>query len=157
MYALKRIPRGGAAVAGLLLWSGMAFGQGAGSHTLGGFAGFTDRYDTDLTLGAEYEYRLQRPWSAGAIIEYTPDVLAGSDFTVLMGTAHYRLPGTPRLKLTGGAGIEMRERFADDIRFRLGVGYDLIEGPITVTPRIAFDLGGGEESIVLGVSVLFGL
>jgi len=142
-----------------LLWSGTTYAQvvSSGPHTVGGFIGFTDRADADFTFGAEYEYDMQGPWSAGALVEQTPDVILGRDFTVLLGTLHYRPQTLSRLKLTGGAGVEFKDVVGDDIRVRAGAGYDLfIEGPFTVTPRIAVDFGDGDENIVLGVSLLYG-
>jgi hypothetical protein len=140
-----------------LFWSGMAVGQGtsSGRHTAGGFAGFTDRFDTDFTFGGEYEYRMQGPWSVGGLVEYTPNVIRGDDFTLLLGTAHYRPPTLSRLKFTGGAGVEFKDFGGDDLRLRLGTGYDLFhEGSFTLTPRVAIDFGDGDENIVLGISAL---
>lgn len=142
-----------------LLFSGTAFGQGGSNrHTIGGFIGFTDRHDTDLTFGAEYEYRLQGPWSVGGLVEHTPDVIFGDDYTLAMGTAHYRPANLSRLKLTGGAGIEFKDIGGDDVRFRLGAGYDVYrQGQLTITPRVAVDFGEGNESVVLGVSAKYDL
>lgn len=143
----------------LLFASGTSSAQTvpAARHTLGGFAGFTDRADADFTFGAEYEYHMAGPWSAGVLVEQTPDVIFGRDFTLLLGTAHYRPATLPRLKLTGGAGMEFKEVGGDDIRLRAGVGYDLfVEGALTVTPRLALDFGEDDESIVLGISLLYG-
>ena len=137
-----------------LIWSGAASGQGSSPHTVGGFVGFTDRTDADFTVGVEYEYDMQAPWSVGAILEYTPNAFFGRDFAVLLGTGNYRLPSMPQLKLTGGAGIEFRDGGGDDVRFRLGAGYDVLEGTVTVTPRFALDFGDGPDSIVLGISFL---
>ncbi|MEX2525688.1 MAG: hypothetical protein WD750_12080 [Gammaproteobacteria bacterium] len=140
-----------------LLLSGPAFSQGAARHSAGGFLGFTDRDDADFTLGAEYEYRPREPWSFGAIVEHTPDVVFGRDFTLVLAAAHYRPPSIQRLKLTGGAGIEFKDVGGDDARFRLGAGYDVfMNGPLTITPRIAVDFGEGDESIVFGVTAMYG-
>lgn len=131
--------------------------QGTASRpdAVGGFIGFTDRYNTDFTFGAEYEHQLQqaRPWSVGGLVEFTPDVRFGNDDTVALATAHYRPASLSRLKLTGGAGIEFRENAGDHARFRLGAGYDIFrENRLTITPRVAVDFGEGDENVVFGVS-----
>ncbi len=134
-----------------------AYSQGGSPHNAGVFIGFTDRNDVDFTFGGEYEYRPQAPWSFGATIEHTPDVVFGHDFTLVLATAHYRPPSMERFKLTGGAGIEFKDVGGDDIRFRLGAGYDVfMNGPLTVTPRVAVDFGGGDESFVFGVTAMYG-
>jgi len=153
------------AIPGLLLLSLIcaepALAQGAASYpdSLGGFIGFTDRYNTDFTFGAEYEHQLQqaRPWSVGGLVEFTPNVRFGNDDTVALATAHYRPASMSRLKLTGGAGIEFRENASDHARFRIGAGYDILkQGRITVTPRVAIDFGEGNENVVFGVSGHYG-
>ncbi len=58
-----------------------------------------------------------------------------------------------RLKLTGGLGVEFREAAGDDVRARIGVGYDVYQGGFTVTPRLAIDFGDGGENVVLGVTL----
>jgi len=140
--------------------AGPALAQGTATHrdSVGGFIGFSNRYNTDFTFGAEYEHQLQtRPWSVGATLEHTPDVIGGNDYTVALATAHYRPASLSRLKLTGGAGIEFRDGASDHARFRLGAGYDIFqEGRITVTPRISVDFGEGDENVVFGVTGYYG-
>jgi len=128
-----------------------ALGQSAGQQTIGGFLGLTDRNDADFTVGAEYEYHLDSMFSVGGILEYTPDAIGSSDATVLMATGNFRPQTVPRLKLTGGVGAEFR-RFDDNIRFRIGAGYDVIAAPVTITPRVAIDFGGGDENVILGAT-----
>lgn len=156
MYALNK-SHVVIAMALSLLWSGLAFGQGGTTpHSLGGYLGFTDRDDADFTFGGEYEYRMDRQFSAGAIVEHTPDVVFGQDFTLAMGTMHYRPSGLQRLKLTGGAGVEFKDIGGDDLKVRLGAGYDIfVEGPVSVTPRIAVDFGEGDENLSLGVTTSY--
>lgn len=138
----------------ILSWP--AFGQSTSQHSAGGFIGFTDRDDADFTFGGEYEYRPPGAWSFGAIVEHTPDVVFGRDFTVVLATAHYRPASIQRLKLTGGAGIEFKDVGGDDLRLRLGAGYDVfMNGPLTITPRIAVNFGDGDENTVFGVSALY--
>lgn len=139
-------------VPGLLLGmaaTGPALAQSAGQQSIGGFLGVTDRTSADFTIGAEYEYHLDSTWSVGGLLEYTPDAFGSSDATVVMGTANYRFADLPRLKLTGGVGMEFRP-VDDDFRFRIGAGYDVITEPVTVTPRIALDFGGGANNVILG-------
>ena len=121
-----------------------------GQHQLGAFVGLTDRSGADFTVGAEYEYLMDSRFSIGGIVEYTPDAYGTSSATVIPATANLR--PAPRLKLTGGAGVEFNA-FNDRFRARVGVGYDLIDGPITLTPRVAVDFGDGDESVVFGAVV----
>lgn len=130
-----------------------AQGTQADSYTVGGYLGATDRNDVDLTYGAEFEYRPGGQWGYGAIVEHTPDVIRDRGATVLLGTANFRPDRHPRLKLTGGAGVAFTDYAGDNIRFRAGAGYDLIiEGPLTITPRVAFDFGEGSSSVVFGAT-----
>lgn len=142
-----------------LLWTSQAFGQTAPArnHHLGAYIGFTERNDADFSFGAEYAYRLHEQWSFGAIVEHTPNYFFSRDATLLLGTANFRTPAAPRLKLTGGAGVEFKDIGGNDLRFRVGAGYDLVSDLITVTPRVAVDFGQGGENIVLGVTFYYGL
>lgn len=149
-----------AVLAGCLGLAGSAVTQAQGTqaetYSVGGFLGATDRDDADLTYGAEFEYRPGGQWGYGAIVEHTPDVVRNRDATVLLGTAHFRPGRHPRLKLTGGAGVEFRDYAGDNVRFRAGAGYDLIiEGQLTITPRMAFDFGEGSNSVVLGATAKY--
>jgi len=142
--------------AGIMILGLAGFAPGAamaqdpqGDHSLGAFIGFTDRHDTDITVGAEYEYRPDRQLSFGALVELTPDAYGNSSATVAMGTVNFRLQ--PRLKLTGGIGYEFND-FDDSLRFRIGAGYDAIQGPFTVTPRVSVDFGDNREHVVFGVT-----
>lgn len=127
-----------------------ALAQSASPHQLGVFLGATDRDDFDVTLGAEYEYLFTEQWSIGGLVEYTPDAFGSSSATLVMATANLRV--IPRLKITGGAGVELNT-FNDRFRARVGAGYDVIDGPVTLTPRIALDFGDGDESIVIGAAL----
>lgn len=139
-----------------LMWSGLALGQGTTPHSAGVYLGFTDRADADFTFGGEYDYRFDRQWSAGAVVEYTPDVVLGDDFAVVLGTVNFRPSTVPRLKLTGGAGVEFKDVGGDDLKLRIGAGYDVfIEGPVSITPRVAIDFGDGDEDLILGVSAMY--
>lgn len=153
-----------AAVLLALAWPAAALGQqtagGGGSArgccTFGLFAGVTDidGGDSELTIGGDIELDLEGPWATGAILEHTSDAYGSSDATLLLGAVHYRPPNTPRLKFTGGAGMEFND-FDDEVRLRAGVGYDVISGPVTLTPRLAVDFGNGREHLVLGASFHF--
>jgi hypothetical protein len=128
-----------------------ALAQSAGGgHVLGAFVGVTDRSDADFTIGAEYEYLFTSQLSLGGIVEYTPDAYGPSSATVTLATVNLR--PIPRLKFTGGAGVEFND-FNDRFRARVGAGYDVIDGPVNVTPRVAVDFGDGDESLVFGATV----
>lgn len=138
-------------ILGALAISAALAGPAAAQHSLGGFLGLTDRDDADLTLGVEYEYRYSTRWSFGGVVEFTPDAIANESATVIMGLAHYHV--IDRLKLTGGVGAQFTE-FDDDLRFRLGAGYEVFrDETFVVTPRAAVDFGDGDENVVLGVTV----
>ena len=149
---------------GMSLPAGQALSQAGQPATntrspdsFGGFVGFTDRNDADFTLGLRYEHDMGGPWSAGALVEHTPKYFRNFDATMLMGTAHYRPVAHQRLKFTGGAGVEFKDGGAgDDVIFRTGIAYDLfLEGPLTLTPNVAFNFGEGEESMTLGATLYF--
>jgi len=130
--------------------------QNAGRDTLGGFIGFTDRRDADFTLGLRYEHDLSGPWSAGALVEHTPDYFRNEDATLLLGTANYRPVSYPRLKFTGGAGVEFKDIQGDDVVFRTGIAYDMfLEGPLSLAPTIALNFGENDESVTLGANLMF--
>jgi len=142
------------------LIAGPAFAQDAsvGRHTVGGFVGFTDRDDVDFSVGGEYDYRLRRQWSIGAVAEHTPDAYGPYDATVLMGTAKFHPASMQRLQLIGGLGAEFKDIGGDDLKFRVGAGYDVFrEGSITITPRVTVDFGEGDENVVFGVTAFYGL
>lgn len=122
----------------------------SGQHQIGAFVGLTDRNGADFTVGAEYEYLMNRHFSLGGLVEYTPDAYGTSSATVVLATANLRL--IPRLKVTGGAGVEFNT-FNDRFRARAGVGYDLIDGPVTLTPRVSIDFGEGDENVVFGATL----
>ncbi len=129
---------------------------GPAQQSFGVFAGFTDfdRGGTNPTLGLELENNLEGPWSVGGVLEHSSSGFRDQRSTLTMATLNYRPPGTDRLKFTGGAGYEFN-RFGDDVRLRVGVGYDLVQGPMTLTPRIAFDFGNSREDLVLGATAYF--
>lgn len=128
----------------------------AATDTIGGFVGFTDRRDADFTLGLRYEHQMSGRWSAGALVEHTPDYFRSDDATMLMGTASYRPVFNERLKFTGGAGVEFKDVEGDDVVFRTGVAYDIfLEGPLSLAPNIAFNFGENDESVTLGASLMF--
>lgn len=143
----------------LVLLPGAVIAQttaGGSGNTFGVFAGVTDfdRGGTNPTLGLELNHDLDGPWSVGGVAEYSSSGYRGSNSTLLLGTLNYRPPETPRLKLTAGTGVEFN-RYGDDIRLRLGIGYDVVTGPVTLTPRFAFDFGNSRENLVLGATAYF--
>lgn len=140
--------------------SGSASGAAPGTSSVGVFAGFTDvdalGGGSEPTIGGEYDYQLEGPWSVGGILEHTSDAFFASDATLALGVLNYRVESQPRLKITGGAGMEFND-FGDDVRLRAGVGYDFIQGPVTLTPRLSVDFGNGREHLVLGATAYFPL
>lgn len=56
---------------------------------------------------------------------------------------------------TTGQTAPGQNSFGDDIRLRIGAGYDVVQGPVTLTPRIALDFGNGRENLVLGATAYF--
>jgi len=148
-----------AASALALSLSATAYAQppaGPAQPSFGIFAGFTDydRGGTNPTLGLELERNMEGPWSVGGVLEHSSSGFRNQRSTLTMATLNYRPPATDRLKFIGGAGYEFN-RFGDDVRLRVGVGYDLVQGPMTLTPRIAFDFGNSREDLVLGATAFF--
>jgi len=135
--------------------SGPAAAQGSGPHSLGAFVGLTDRDDADITIGAESEYQLDPLWAVGAVVEYTRDAFRDEDATVVMGTVNFY--PVDRFRLIGGLGVEFTD-FDDEIRVRLGAGYDVFtaatEG-FRLTPRLSVDFGDRDESVVFGATLAF--
>ena len=136
--------------------AGASFGSSGSRTRFGAFAGFTDRRNAEFSFGMQMEHALDRNWSAGATVEHTPDEWRGNDATFVFGLMNFRPDSMPRLKLTGGAGIEFNEIFDDAVMFRTGVGYDLfLEGPLSLTPMLAFNFGEGNNSMTLGANLNF--
>lgn len=141
-------------------WSSLVYSQsgtGGSPNSMGVFAGFTDHDggSTSPTLGLELDHTLAGPWSVGGVLEYTSSGYRDRNSTLVLGTLNYRPPEMPRFKLIGGAGYEFN-RFGDDVRLRAGFGYDVVQGPITLTPRLSLDFGNGREDLVLGATAYFG-
>jgi len=130
--------------------------QPAQPHSLGGYVGLTDRKDADLTIGAEYEYRLQQRWGLGAVLEWTPDAFPrDNDATLLMGTANFY--PVERLKLIGGLGVEFTD-FDDELRGRIGASYDVFtpeDQGFYLTPRLSLDFGDRDEAVGFGARLGF--
>ncbi len=152
-----------------MLWAAGSFAQqgsdsasraAPGTSSVGVFAGFTDvdaqGGGSEPTIGGEYDYRLEGPWSVGGTLEHTSDAFFASDATLALGLLNYRPETNPRLKITGGAGIEFND-VGDDVRLRAGIGYDLVQGPVTLTPRLSVDFGNNREHLVLGATAYFRL
>lgn len=148
-----------ALMTGMLLQSVACYAQqngagGASGNTLGGFVGFTDRYDTDFTFGAHLEHAVDGPWSVGGLVEYTPDAYGNDAATLVMGSVYLRPDFSNRLKIIGGAGVEFKDFGGDDVKFRAGASYDLfLEDRYTLAPTVSFNLGEGKDSVTFGASL----
>lgn len=146
-------------ITGSLLYGATGYAQQAGGlagDKLGAFAGVTDRYDSDFSFGVHYEHPMADGWSAGALVEHSPDAYGNDAATLVMGTANFRPAFSSRLKVTGGAGIEFKDIGGDDVKFRAGLAYDLfLEDKFTLSPLVAFNLGEGKDSVTLGATLFY--
>lgn len=140
---------------------------GGGKNHLGVFYGKTS--DTDFkhgenTIGLEYERNLpivDNMISLGALAEF---ILADHTNTILMGTVTFR-PPMIALKFFAGAGIEMAKHEMPDghggfhteneshFAVRVGTGYELHLGKLSVSPTIALDRVNGHSTLVYGIAV----
>lgn len=117
-------------------------------HTLGVFVGDTTEGQraNGVTLGLEYEYRLNERFGIGAIAEHV-----WGDFNtnvyVLPVAAHYG-----PWKIYAGAGVEDGEHGSEPL-FRVGIEYGFHTGGYEISPQIDVDFVGGEELVVFGIVI----
>lgn len=154
---------------------------GDGHHHFGAFIGMTNNIDlehTDITLGADYEYRVSEAFGAGFIADF---VFADHAESIFFAGLFYHV--TPNLKFTLGNGIAMAEHVvhveASDHRtlfkssddepeteiatetethyaLRVGAEYDFHVGAFSISPTLNWDLINKHSSIAYGITFGYG-
>ncbi|MCC7442389.1 MAG: hypothetical protein IT285_12200 [Bdellovibrionales bacterium] len=129
----------------------MPLGAGASEghdHHLAGFAGLTLTSETSaFTLGADYEYRMEEMLGLTALVDFA---LFDTMTTLVAAGVVYHAGDA--LKFVAAPGLE----FADGhsaFAIRLGVGYDLHAGGLTLTPNYNADIIDGHVAHVFGLAV----
>ncbi len=153
----------------VIFLGGLVFAGGGKNH-IGVFWGQTSTTEfkhAEKTIGIEYERALPLlgdMLTIGATAEF---VLADHTETLLLGIASLR-PPILGLKLFAGAGfalmkvekmnsnLELETEIESEFVLRIGTGYELHLGYISVTPSIALDRINGHSSLVYGVAVGIG-
>jgi hypothetical protein len=101
-----------------------------------------------FTLGLDYEYRLNRRWGVGALIDF-----AGGDFrSWVAGMPVFLHPGRG-WKLLLAPGVEDKEDEDGEFLVRVGVLYDFEVGRFTIAPALQVDFVDDEEVLVYGVNI----
>jgi hypothetical protein len=114
------------------------------------FAGFTaERGGDGVTLGGNYEYRLEDAVGLGGFGEVT----LSNDTAVVLGGAGFFHVGD-RWVFLAGPGVEIVGGHAGVIA-RVGGWYEFDMDDFTLAPTLFIDLGGGDPAIVVGVSFGF--
>jgi hypothetical protein len=129
--------------------------------------------ETGLSVGAEYRYALNERFAIGPMLDYTT---YDHEETTLLVAALFWRPHGGRFQLFGGPGVEFveaehraspvtpaplssaAETDEDDseFAFRLGAGYDLPLGKLSLTPLVSADFIDGHTTWVYGVALGFG-
>lgn len=97
-----------------------------------------------FTLGLDYEYRLNRYWGVGALVDY-----AGKDYRSWVAGVPLVLHPGGEWKLYAAPGLEDGEEFL----VRAGVMYDFEVGRFSIAPALNVDFVDGEEVLVYGVNI----
>ncbi|MEM7409096.1 MAG: hypothetical protein AAF430_02540 [Myxococcota bacterium] len=116
-------------------------------------AGSDDAEETALTLGVDYEYRLNALLGLGVVAEYAFEeidavtVLAVADLHLWRGLIVQTGPGIEIVDGPAGGSDDL------EIAYRVGVLYELEVGHFTVSPQLHYDFTSGENSFVFGGAV----
>lgn len=125
--------------------------QAPAKHVVGAFLGITSADEhTYGTFGGEYEYRIDRMFGVGVLVEHTPKAHHGDGTTIFMGQLH--LHPWKELRLTGGYGrekIHHEGSHSEDV-LRLGVAYDFHMNGFGIAPTFNVDWINGHTSKVFG-------
>lgn len=125
--------------------------------------------ETGFSIGAEYRYALNEQFAIGPMLDYTT---YDHETTTLLVAALFWRPNGGRFQLFGGPGVEFVDaerhhaspvtplplssaKDADDseFAFRLGAGYDLPLGTLSLTPLISADFIDGHTTWVYGIAL----
>ncbi len=125
-------------------------------HVGGLFLGATipEEGSTEITIGAEYEYRINEMFGVGGIVEYTPEAEDGEGAGVAVAALH--IHPMERLRLTVGGGMEFvdSEEKDDEPLFRIGAAYDIELGNnLAIAPTVALDFVDGDHAVVVGATL----
>lgn len=118
-------------------------------HTLGVFVGDTseDRRNQGLTLGLEYEYRVNERFGLGAIIEHVAGDLDTN--VAVLPLAWHRGPW----KLYAGPGLEKSKEESAEFLLRVGLEYGFHFGAYELSPQVDVDFVDGEHLLIFGVTL----
>lgn len=129
-------------------------GHGYKTHMLGLFGGATSiNGETNFTLGAEYEYRFNQYFGAGALFEHTPDAHHGDGTSIYMGLVHFH--PYMGLRLSGGYGREIIHHHGSKEKdvWRIGAAYDFHIAGFGVAPTVNLDRIDGHTGTVFGLVI----
>ena len=142
-------------ITSLLLMSLTTAVQASGEvkHIPGIFVGATSfDSETELTLGLEYEYKIDSQWGVGAVYEITSEAHHGDGVSVSLVSAFYHPNSNVRL----GIGLGQESIHGDhphtESLYRVSAGYDFHVDHFGIAPTVAVDFIDGEEAIVFGVA-----
>jgi hypothetical protein len=115
--------------------------------TLGVFLGDTTENRRDgLTLGLEYEYRLNEVVGIGLTAEHVGGAFDTN--VIAIPIAAHR----GRWKLYAGPGIEFSDD-GDEPLFRIGAEYGFHYGSLEISPQLDLDFVNGERLFVFGLVI----
>ncbi len=149
------------AVLSFALFSTSVLATAKGNHHFPGiFVGATTiESETDFSYGFEYEYKFNRTWGAGFVVENTNNAHEGAGVEVKLASAYFH-PGKHhhvRIGLGFGEekvnGINGHASHREDL-IRASLNYDIVVGDFEIAPTIAFDFVDGETSAILGVAFI---
>ncbi len=131
-------------------------GEHHSPHVGGLFLGATipEEGSTEVTIGAEYEYRINEMIGVGGIVEYTPEAEEGDGALVTIAALH--IHPMERLRLTVGGGMEFvdSDEADDEPLFRVGAAYDIELGNnLAIAPTVAVDFVDGDHAVVVGATL----
>jgi hypothetical protein len=121
-------------------------GEG-GSHHLSLFLGSTYKHEeSSFTVGGDYEYRANKLFGVGALLDYAGGPARDTIFGVPV-FAHV----TEQFKGLVAPGIEIHDGETEFL-LRFGAMYDFEVGEYTVAPALNFDFTKGHDAIVWGAN-----
>ena len=109
--------------------------------------GTTERGGGGFTLGGQYEYKINKQWGAGAVLDFT----FGSDFATVIGVAGYWHPWKT-LNVMAAPAVDLN---SDDFFVRLGASYDFPfkQYDISLAPALYVDVGAKSTPIMIGILI----
>lgn len=122
------------------------------AHIPGIFIGITDGDPSELTIGAEYEYKWNKKFGVGGVVEHLSGYHNGDGATVGVALLHFHPAGG--LRLSAGLGKEWVHG-AHPTSYglaRLGVAYDFEVNGIGIAPTFNVDFVNNKKVIVYGIA-----